>query len=185
MKSNIIEAVRQRLQYPPLHKVDPNTQDIAGKEEESGIALLAQAAIPAVLAAIYKLSGTSEGAGLVWKTDPSDDVLALLFNNREKEVIARIAGYSGVSVNQAGSHLETIADAALAELRIQAGHENGPEKLADILQHQRHELLVRLPAAIRLGEILNDTSLDDKTNKMEGPVSGVIHKMEDRFSGKD
>jgi hypothetical protein len=34
-----------------------------------------------------------------------------------------------------------------------------------------------------MGDIVGDESLDDKTNKMEGPVSSLMHKIETSFSG--
>jgi hypothetical protein len=35
-----------------------------------------------------------------------------------------------------------------------------------------------------MGSAMNDQSLDDRTNKMEGPVSGLAHFVESVFSQK-
>jgi len=34
-----------------------------------------------------------------------------------------------------------------------------------------------------MGDILNDDTLDDRTNKMEGPISNFMHSIENKFSG--
>ena len=36
-----------------------------------------------------------------------------------------------------------------------------------------------------MGEALEDNSLDDRTNKMEGPVSSIIHNIEKAFAGTE
>ena len=48
---------------------------------------------------------------------------------------------------------------------------------------QRHNILVYLPAALQLGDLLNDNAMDDRTNKMEGPVSNFMHNIENKLSG--
>jgi hypothetical protein len=34
-----------------------------------------------------------------------------------------------------------------------------------------------------MGYLLGDESMDDRTNKMEGPISSFMHTIEDKFSG--
>jgi hypothetical protein len=36
---------------------------------------------------------------------------------------------------------------------------------------------------MNFGDILHDETLDDRTNKMEGPISNFMHKIEDKLSG--
>jgi len=36
---------------------------------------------------------------------------------------------------------------------------------------------------MNFGGLLHDETMDDRTNKMEGPISNFIHKIEDKFSG--
>jgi hypothetical protein len=38
---------------------------------------------------------------------------------------------------------------------------------------------------MKMGDILNDEALDDRTNKMEGPVSGFMHRIENQLSKGD
>ena len=47
---------------------------------------------------------------------------------------------------------------------------------------QRNHLLLYLPAALNMGELLHDPTLDDNTNKMEGPVSNLIKNIGSTFS---
>ena len=87
MSINIIESIQQNLKYPPLKKVDPNIQDIKEKETESTIEQLAQAAIPAVLTAVYKLSRNDEGSLKILKADTHKDSLFTLFNGKESQLV--------------------------------------------------------------------------------------------------
>lgn len=182
MTTNLVEIVQKNLQYPELSKIDPNTQDIKKKEAHSSIDNLAQAAIPAVLTALYKLSRNDEGSLKILNAGSTGDSLAILFNDKEKEVVEKIAQYAGVSANQAESHLENIADESIRVITEHAGKDPGPQKLKQFLNDQRHNILVYLPAALNLGDLLKDESLDDKTNKMEGPVSNFMHKIENILS---
>ena len=47
--------------------------------------------------------------------------------------------------------------------------------------HINH-ILLYLPAELNMGELLNDTTLDDKTNKMEGPMSSLMQSIGAAFS---
>jgi hypothetical protein len=38
---------------------------------------------------------------------------------------------------------------------------------------------------MQLGRLLEDDSLDDRTNKMEGPISNFMHSIENKFSGNE
>ena len=181
MTTNLIESIQQNLEYPPLKKVDPNIQDIKGKDEESTIEQLAQAAIPAVLTAVYKLSRNDEGSLKILKADTHIDSLHTLFNGNENQLVEKVAAYAGVSANQAESHLENIADESIKLVRETVASAE-PQKLKQFMNDQRHHILVYLPASLNLGDLLKDETLDDRTNKMEGPVSNVMHKIENKLS---
>jgi len=61
MAINIVESVQKQMGYEPLQKIDPNTQEPMSTEVfTSPASALAQAAIPAVLAAIYETSKARE-----------------------------------------------------------------------------------------------------------------------------
>ena len=48
---------------------------------------------------------------------------------------------------------------------------------------QRNNILVYLPAELQMSTVVNDNTLDDRTNKMEGPMSNSMHFIEKIFSG--
>src|SRR5262245_58352753 len=108
--ANLIDIVQKNLQYSPLQTIDPNTQDIAHQPGESEIDRIGQAAIPAVLAGLYLLSANDDGCLKIMNMEETATSLSVLFHERETEVIQKVANYTGLSINQAKSHLENIAD---------------------------------------------------------------------------
>ena len=185
MATNIIETIQMNLGYSHLQKVDPNIQDTKLHEDQASIEKLAQAAIPAVLTALYKFTRTESGCRQLLTTHTSGDWLNILCSGKEKDVVEKVAHYAIVTENQAQSHMENIAEEAVKIVKEAAGTPATPEKIKVYMNGQRHNILVHLPAALYLGDVLNDEGLDDKTNKMEGPVSNLMHKIENRFSDGD
>lgn len=182
MSLNLIEQIQKNLQYPPLYKIDPNTGEIKGKEDEPSLQLLAQSAIPAVLTGLYRLSRNNKGCEEIIQLKSNYDSLAVLFGENEDQVVEKVTQYSGVSTNQAQSHLENIADESIKLINDQFRNTDHPEKLKQYMNDQRHNILVYLPESLSLGDLLEDNSLDDHTNKMEGPVSNFMHKIENKLS---
>ncbi|HEV7782140.1 MAG TPA: hypothetical protein VGO58_12790 [Chitinophagaceae bacterium] len=181
MTTNLVELIQKNLQYPALHKVDPNLQDIKNKETDT-LELLAQAAIPAVLTGLYKLSRNDEGSTSVMIPDRIEDALGVIFKGKETQVVEKIARYAGVSPNQAESHLENISDESIRLVKEIIPGKKEPRQLKHFMNDQRHNILVYLPAELQMGDLLKDETLDDRTNKMEGPVSNFMHKIENILS---
>ena len=48
--------------------------------------------------------------------------------------------------------------------------------------NQKNNILLYLPAALNMGDLLHDASLDDNTNKMEGPISSLMQSIGSAFS---
>lgn len=182
MAQNLVDAIQRNLQYPPLHKIDPNTQEINNKEGQPVNGLLGQATIPAVLTALYSLSRTEDGSEKILQAPAGVDALPVLFNSKENHVIEQVAHYAEVLSDQAESHLENVADEALRLVQQQMGPQADPHKLKLFMNDQRHNILVYLPPALNMGDLLKDNTLDDRTNKMEGPVSSFMHKIENKLS---
>lgn len=183
MSANLIETIQKNLQYPALKKIDPNTGQTGNKVHQSTVGLLAQSAIPAVLTGLYKLSRIDDGCAAILNAKGNYDSIKTIFGENEDQVVEKVAHYSGVSANQAQSHLENIADESIKVLKESVGETGEPQKLKQFMSDQRHSILVYLPASLTLGDLLEDKTLDDQTNKMEGPVSGFMHKMENKLSG--
>lgn len=182
MATNIIETVQKNLGLPPLQKIDPNNQETTGKKAESTVDKLSQAALPAVLAALYRLTRMEDSTMELVNSDVQSDCLSSLFRGQDHEAVAKVAQYAGVSAEVARTTMEEIADESVVVLRRAVGENPGYEKVEHYMNGQRHHILVYLPAALQMGEILHDETLDDRTNKMEGPVSTFMHKLGDKLS---
>jgi hypothetical protein len=183
MANNIIEAIQSNLGYPPLQKVDPNSQDAKDSYAHGSPEKLGQAAIPAVLAAIYKFTRTDKGCGIIVSASGSEDWLSVIYAGKETAPVEKVAQYAGADTAQAESHMENIADEAVRVIKSESNSK--PEKVKTYVSSQRHTILQYLPAAINMGDVLDDETIDDKTNKMEGPVSNFMHKIENTFSDGD
>jgi len=174
MDSNIIEIIQKNLGYQPLEKIDPNTQETKNPREISPQQKLSQAAIPAVLAAMIKYSDGKDGLNLL---SGNKDWLGAIYFGNEKDVIKKVADYAGVGADEAERHMENISDEAVKIIKDNVKTHDA-EKLRSFMNSQRHSVLSHLPAALNMGDVLNEGTFDDRTNKMEGPVSGFLHRIE-------
>jgi hypothetical protein len=181
MAKNIIEAVQEKLGYAPLQKIDPNVQDTSNSQSSSQ--RLAQAAIPAVLTAIYRMTRTEDGTKALLQNQNGSDALTLIYQGKEAEAAENISRYSGIAQNEVLHQMKNIAEESMAILKDATGKDISAEKLKNYMNTQRHNILVYLPATLDMGDMLHDETLDDRTNKMEGPVSNFMHKIEDTMSG--
>ena len=182
MAFNIIESIQKSLGYPELQKIDPNTQEVKNPGNISPQDYLGQAAIPAVLTGIYKFTRTEEGNAEILKGELKGILLSLIFGNTKDEVVEKVSRYTGNSVEYTSGRMEDIARGAVTVIREHLKNEPSSASVKDLLTAQRHNILVYLPASLQLGDILKDETLDDRTNKMEGPVSGVMHTIGQVFS---
>jgi len=185
MAANLIESIQKSLGYPSLQKVDPNSHEIKNDAGRSDEEKLGQAAIPAVLTAIYRLSRSTEGSQYILSVPGKGNKLDKLFGEKKKEAVEKIAQYSGATAQTVEESMEEITDESIRLIKETAGTSATPEKIKTYMSNQRHHILVYLPAALQLGDLLNDESLDDRTNKMEGPVSGFLHRIENILSESD
>ena len=181
MPDNILEIITQNLGYPELEKIDPNSQE-PKHPERSEEEKIAQAAIPAVLAGMYKYSRIPEGQNyLSHSSSQTDDLLHNIYMGNENEAIRKVADYAGISESEAESRMEEIAEEAVIIIRKAVG-KGGSDVVQKYMADQSHAILVYLPAALKMGDVLQDESMDDRTNKMEGPISNWMHKIEKGFS---
>ena len=79
--------------------------------------------------------------------------------------------------------MEDIAREAVIIIHEGPGENPSAEKIRNYMSSQRHHILVYLPPALKMGDLLNDNTMDDRTNKMEGPISNLMHGIENKFSG--
>jgi len=185
MSANIIETMQVNLGYTTLQKIDPNSQDTKLHQDQASVEKLGQGAIPAVMTALYKFSRTEAGCREMLTAQYGADWLSVIYSGNEEAAVEKVAQYADVTPNQARSHMENIAEEAVKLVKSSVGVPATPEKIKVFMNSHRHHILVYLPAALNMGDVLHDEGLDDKTNKMEGPVSNLMHKIENTFSDGD
>jgi hypothetical protein len=78
--------------------------------------------------------------------------------------------------------IKLSADVSIIILQEQFANNVIIDAVMSFMSGQRDNILVFLPGPLQLGEMLHDDTLDDNTNKMEGPVSSLMHKIENIFS---
>ena len=185
MSVNLLEVVQQNLGYPALQKIDPNTQKMVIDEQTPDEDKFSQAAIPAVLTGLYKYVQTDEGAAAFLQSDEGTNWMNKIFDDNKKEAIQTISAYT----RQSGEDLKVKMNAIATEA-VKIVKENLPafatiKDVKTFFTDQKNNILLYLPAALNMGELLHEDALDDGTNKMEGPVSSLIKNIGDTFSGSD
>ena len=183
--ANIVESIQAKLGFPPLQKIDPNIQETKGNVTRKSQAKLAQAAIPAVLAALYKFTRTDEGCEAILHPSPDQRWLRTIYEGKESAAVEKVSHYAGISPELTESSMDRIANEAINMVNNSAGPHRSCDSIRSFMDLQRHNVLVYLPAAMQMGDLLDDEALDDRTNKMEGPVSSFMHKIENRLSKGD
>ena len=176
MAIDLIEQVRNQLGYKPLPKIDPNTQEPASNEAPD----VGNAAIPAVLAGFYKRTRSEEAASKILNSK-DENVLQELFCEHTNEVIESVANYSRVPPEAAKTEMQKVVFAVQEVLQNHLKETKGSTVMT-FFTTQRSNILKHLPVELHMGELINDPAMDDRTNKMEGPMSGMMHTIEKIFS---
>jgi hypothetical protein len=181
MAKNIILHLREYL-GAHIQKIDPNTQAIDDKDHSHKYDLLAQASVPAVLVAFYKFTRTPEGATGIASYNKNISPLDFVLGDLQQTAMQRVAQYAGVGTGQAKNVMEAVADETLRFLRNELGSTLKPDTVQQYFSSQRHDILSHLPEDLQMGYLLQDSTIDDRANKMEGPMSGLAHTIEGIFS---
>jgi hypothetical protein len=182
---NLTEVTQQHFGYPPLLKVDPNTQAPVENKSAHSEHKLSQAAIPAILIGLYKFSLSDPGAQAIVSGDISSNWVKEIFPGYNHEIVDRVASYSGEDKDTVEETLQKIAGKAIEEIRKAIAPSTDILIAKKALADQRPNILPYLPAELRIGDLVDDPSIDDKTNKMEGPVSNFIKAVGAVFSSPD
>jgi hypothetical protein len=176
---NLVKEL-QKYMGTNINKIDPNTQDLKEEDFAHRYDKLAQASVPTVLAVVYKYTHMRDGGAGLLADEPAANVFAEMLGPNYTEVVGKVAAYSGFSETYTAGVLDNLAVQAVKHLREHAG--GNPVKAQSLLADHRHEIFTHLPASIELGKTLDDTTIDDRTNKMEGPVSNLLHTIENIFA---
>ena len=182
MSVNLIDSIQANLHYPPLQKIDPNTQEVVVDNTKPDEHRFSQAAIPAILTGLYEYVKTDAGAENVLRGDISTNWVNTIFDNTKDEVTQKIASYSFLPVEGSLERMNDIANEAIRLIRENIKPRGTMMDVKTFMADQRNTILLYLPEALHMGELLKDTTLDDNTNKMEGPVSTLMHKIGSAFS---
>jgi len=182
MSVNLLKMVQQNLFYPELQKIDPNTQVMVVDECANREDKFSQAAIPAVLTGLFKYSQSDEGATALLQNDNSNGWMNKIFDDNKTEVIQAISTYC-MQTNES----TVVKMNAIATETVKLVTENLPadatiKDVKTFFSDQKSNILLYLPAELNIGRLLHDNTLDDETNKMEGPVSSLIRNIGEAFS---
>lgn len=185
MAINLVETIQKNLGFPALQKIDPNTQEVKKPENLSVQDYLPQAAIPVVLLGLYKFSCTETGNSELLKGELQNRLLKTIYGKSTQSVVDKVAAYTGNTSEYAADKMEMIAWEALHIIRNNISGEPTGATVKSFLANQRHNILVHLPASLQIGEALHDDTIDDRTHKMEGPMSSHMHWLEKFFPSTD
>lgn len=185
MTINLVDAIQANLGFPPLQKIDPNTQEVKKPENISPADYISQAAIPTVLLGLYKFSRTKDGNVEILNGGLSGNLLAVIFGDLRDSVVDKVAHYTNNTIDYSSIQMEKIGREAIRLIRENLKEHNTDDAVTSFLSDQRQNILTCLPAELQIGEVLQDNTVDDRTNKMEGPISGVMHWVEKLFSVPD
>jgi hypothetical protein len=177
MSVNLIKKIQENLGFPPLKKIDPNTQQPATDNNN-----VIENKFSQVVTAFYRFVQTDEGAGEILSIKNSDNWIAKIFDDNRKEAIEKISAYALQSNEEPIGKMNAIANEAVKVAKENLPPNAGIKEVKDFFSAQRNDILVYLPAELKMGELLHDNTLDDNTNKMEGPISNLIKNIGSAFS---
>jgi hypothetical protein len=182
MSLNLSETIQKNLGFPALHKADPNGEQVKDSSRLPGINSLSQAAIPAVLTGLYRYVQTDEGAADFLRGDNSTSWAERIFGWDKNKAVHKIASYADQPASVVESTINNIANEAVKVVKGNIPATAGINAIKLFFTDQRNVILSYLPATLNMGDLLHDAELDDKTNKMEGPISTLMHNIGSAFS---
>lgn len=184
MSINLLQQVQENLGYPPLEKTDPNEQHPQALPSPDRAAL-AQSVIPAVLAGMYNLVKSEAGAELIKKETAMSDWPAILYGEKSTELMNRIASLTSLDSLTAETTFNEVANEASRLIREEVKNDDSNLAIQQLVESQRNNILPYLSDALQVGLLLGDGPIDDRTNKMEGPISSLMHSIESGFNGNE
>jgi hypothetical protein len=148
------KLIRHLQEYLGAHieKINPNTQAVDDSVPHHRYDLLAQAAVPAVLAAFYKFTRMENGVKEIVADNGKQPPLDYLLGNNKMEVVKRIADYATVPEDQAENIMDAVADECLRFVKNELGSTYSPENLQYYFADNRQTILGHLPADLKMGE---------------------------------
>ncbi len=185
MMKNIIVEVQEKMDIPALVKIDPNTQEVPVEYEQGQTEKFHQAILTAVMAGIFEAGKVEEKIEHISNAPLDLNWASEIFGENKTRVLENISRYTSYPVAEIEITLNKIAMLAIDLIRT---HAQPNERLTDIknlIAGQRDYFLPYLPAALQMGKLTNDNTLDDNTNKMEGPISSLMNKIQSSFGSAE
>ena len=93
-----------------------------------------------------------------------------------------ISSYASQSAESPVIKMNAIASEAVKVVKENLSPGAGIKEVKLFFSNQRNNILLYLPAALNMGELLHDNTLDDNTNKMQGPISSLMQSIGAAFS---
>lgn len=180
MNINLTEVISKNLGYAPLKKIDPNTEDLKIMNNDEQVNKLEQAAVPSVLIAMYKYTRSDEGAEKILCGDNSTNWLNELLPDAKNEVVNNVAAYADCTGDEAKKTMKAVADETVKVIRD--ANQLSVNDVKNLLGSEKNTILLYLPPALHIGEVIHDNLVDDNTHKMEGPISSVMNALGNIFS---
>lgn len=178
MSINLLETVQKNLGYPALKKVDPNTEEVKGADKTPVHHEFSQAAIPAILTGMYKYVQVDDGAQDFLDSDHNGEPWTdKVFFDHKSEAINSISAYAWPDLQDPVAEMNKIANEAERVVKENLPKNAGIKDVKQFFKDQRNDILKYLLPELNMGEWLHEPSLDDKTNKMEGPISSLMNKI--------
>jgi len=182
MSIHLTETVQQNLGYAPLKKIDPNTQEVAIKDGAPDEHSFGQAAIPSILTAFYKYVQLDEGAASFLQNKYSNDWVNHIFGDKSESAVASIATFTRDLNDDPVILMNRIADEVVSVTKQHLPPGAGFKDVRMFFSNEKNNILLYLPAELNMGGLLDDETLDDQTNKMEGPISSLVQSIGAAFS---
>ena len=181
---NIIETIQKNLGFDALKKIDPNTQETTGADTAIGNSAIAQAGIPAVLMGIYNKLEDNPDINALSATSGNlpGNLLESIFGKSTDIVVQQIDNYSKIKDKHSVQQLEHIASESLRVVKENIGDKTDEISVRNFIAKNKPDILLYLPPSLELGTILKNNNLDDRTGKMEGPVSTFMRRVEKAFN---
>ena len=176
---NIIEAVQKNLGFSGLKKIDPNLQ-ASTDHIEMGNNALAQAAIPAILLGIY--NNLEQNPDLAILDIQEGKKFKRIFGATSEIVEKRIVAYSKIEDKNSSQELEHMTAESMRVIKEKIGEGANESSIRNFISKNKRDALMFLPPSLDLGTILKNDNLDDRTGKMEGPISGLTRRLEEIFN---
>lgn len=183
MAENIVKQLEQRLRERPMKTMDPNTQAAGDENITAPKALYHRAVMAAALAGLLEFSRKDQHIEALLTSHADTDFADQIFHQHFVELEEKIRTYSGYSNGDPKADFNFVLQQLIDIVGAQTAGD--PKAAKDYLSNQRANILSYLPGELQTGELLDNGTMDDRTNKMHGPFSDFTHWIEQIFSTSD